>query len=74
MKWTSCAEHMGFTYARDLRPALYKVLHATSARLVQKVVARTGSGNRALRVKLTKMLNVPGPECHLRPQGGQRQA
>ena len=51
---------MSFTYARDLRPALYKGLHATSARLVQKVVARTGSGNRALRVKLTKMLNVPG--------------
>ena len=51
---------MSFTYARDLRPALYKGLHATSARLVQKVVAITGSGNRALRVKLTKMLNVPG--------------
>ena len=50
----------GFTYARDLRPALYKGLHATAARLVQKVVAGTGSGNRALRVKLTKMLNVPG--------------
>ena len=51
---------MSFTYARDLRPALYKGLHATSARLVQKVVAGTGSDNRALRVKLTKMLNVPG--------------
>ena len=51
---------MIFTYARDLRPALYKGLHATSARLVQKVVAGTGSDNRALRVKLTKMLNVPG--------------
>ena len=51
---------MSFTYARDLCPALYKGLHATSARLVQKVVARTGSGNRALRVKLKKMLNVPG--------------
>ena len=60
MKWTSCAEHMGFTYARDLRPALYKGLYATSARLVQKVVAGTGSDNCALRVKLTKMLNVPG--------------
>ena len=59
MKLTRCAEHMSFTYARDLRPALYKGLHATSARLVQKVVAGTGSGNRALRVKLTKMLNVP---------------
>ncbi len=50
----------GFTYARDLRPALYKGLHATAARLVQKVVAGTGSGNCALRVKLTKMLNIPG--------------
>ena len=26
----------------------------------KRVVAGTGSGNRALRVKLTKMLNVPG--------------
>ena len=60
MKLTRCAEHMSFTYARGLRPALYKGLHATAARLVQKVVAGTGSGNRALRVKLTKMLNVPG--------------
>ena len=51
---------MNFTGARGLRPALYKGLHTTSARLVQKVVAETGSGNRALRVKLTKMLNVPG--------------
>ena len=50
----------GSFYARDLRPALYKGLHATAARLVQKVVAGTGSGNRALRVKLMKMLNVPG--------------
>ena len=60
MKLTRCAEHVSFTYARGLRPTLYKGLHATSARLVQKVVAGTGSGNRALRVKLTKMLNVPG--------------
>ena len=50
----------GFTYARDLRPALYKGLHATAARLVQKVVAGTGSDNRALREKLTKMFYVPG--------------
>ena len=60
MKLTRRAEHMSFTYARGLRPALYKGLHATSARLVQKVVAETGSGNRILWVKLTKMLNVPG--------------
>ena len=57
---TRCAEHMRFTYAQGLRPALYKGLHATSASLVQKVVDERGSGNRALRVKLTKMLNVPG--------------
>ena len=43
-----------------MHPALYKGLHATAARLVQKVVAGAGSGNRALWVKLTKMLNVPG--------------
>ena len=60
MKLTRCAEHMSFTYARGLRPALYKGLHATAARLVQKVVAGTGSGNRALREKLTKMFYVPG--------------
>ena len=60
MKLAGCAEHMSFIYARGLRPALYKGLHATAARFVQKVVAGTGSGNRALRVKLTKMLNVPG--------------
>ena len=60
IKSTKCAEHMSFIYARGLLPALYEGLHATAARLVQKVVAGTGSGNRALRVKLTKMLNVPG--------------
>ena len=57
---TRCAEHMSFTYARGLHPALYKGLHATSARLGEKVVAGKDSGNRALRVKLTKMLNVLG--------------
>ena len=59
MKLTRCAEHMSFTYARDLRPALYKGLHAIAARLVQKVVVGTGSGNCALREKLTKMFYVP---------------
>ena len=49
----------GFIYARDLRPALYKGLYATAARLVQKVVSETGSGNRALWEKLTKMFYVP---------------
>ena len=60
MQLTRCAEHMSFTCARGLRPALYKGLHATAARLVQKGGCRTGSNNHALRVKLTKMLNVPG--------------
>ena len=60
MKLTRCAEHMSFTYARVLRPALFKGLHATAARLVQKVVAGADHGNRALRVKLAKMLYVPG--------------
>ena len=40
---------------------MYIGLHATAAKLVQKVVAGTaGSGDRALWVKLTKMLNLPG--------------
>ena len=51
---------MNFTGARGLRPALYKGLHATAARLVQKVVAGTGSDNCALWEKLTKMFYVPG--------------
>ena len=42
---------MSFTYARDLRPTLYKGLHATLARLIQKVVCRG---------KLAKMFDVPG--------------
>ena len=41
-------------------PGFVKGLHATAARLVQKVVVGTGSGSRALRVQLTKMLNIPG--------------
>ena len=57
---TSCAKHKSFTDARGLRPALYKGLHATAARLVQKVVAGADHGNRASWVKLSKVLNVPG--------------
>ena len=57
---TRCAGHISFTDARGLCPALYKGLHATAARLVQKVVAGADHGNRALWVKLTKMLDVPG--------------
>src|SRR3954468_21355864 len=60
MKLTRCVEHLSFIYEQGLRLALYKGLHATAARLVQKVVAGTGSGNRVLRVKLMKMLNIPG--------------
>ena len=47
-------------FAQGLRLALYIGLHALPARLVQKVVAGTGSGNRALREKLTKIFYVPG--------------
>ena len=49
-----------FTYAQGLRLALYKGLHASSTMLVQKVACRGGPASRALRVKLAKMLNVPG--------------
>src|SRR3954466_12913496 len=45
---------------QGLRLALYKGLHATAARLVQRIGCRAGPGNRALRVKLMKMLNIPG--------------
>ena len=54
------AKHKIFTDARGLRPALYKGLHATAAKLVQKVVAGADHGNRALWVKFSKMLYVPG--------------
>src|SRR3954465_15280372 len=57
MTWGASAS---LSVALGLRLALYKGLHATAARLVQKVGCRTGSDNRALRVKLTKMLNIPG--------------
>src|SRR3954466_1144834 len=60
MKLTRCEEHVSFIYAQGLRLALYKGLHATVERLVQNGGCRTGSNNRALRVKLTKMLDVPG--------------
>src|SRR4051812_19161609 len=57
MTWGASAS---LTVAQGLRLALYKGLHATAARLVQKDGCRMGSDNRALRVKLTKMLNIPG--------------
>ena len=59
-KGNRCEKHESFTDARGLRPALYKGLHATAAKLVQKVVAGADHGNRALGVKLAKMLYVPG--------------
>ena len=59
-KGDRCEKHKNFTDARGLRPALYKGLHAIAAKLVQKVVAGTDHGNRALWVKLAKMLYVPG--------------
>jgi hypothetical protein len=45
--------------AQGLRLALYKGLHATSARLIQKGGYRAGPDSRTLRVELTEMLNVP---------------
>ena len=59
-KGNRCENTKNFTDARGLRPALYKGLHATAARLVQKMVAGADHGNRALGVKLAKMLYVPG--------------
>ena len=59
-KGNRCEKHKDFTDAWGLRPALYKGLHATAAKLVQKVVAGADHGNRALGVKLAKMLYVPG--------------
>src|SRR6187399_2171054 len=60
MEMANSTKHKNFTGARDLRPALYTGLHATAARLVQKKVAGADHGNRALWVKLAKMLDVPG--------------
>ena len=60
MEEANSAKHKSFTDARGLRPALYKGLHATAAKLVLKVVAGADHGNRALGVKLAKMLYVPG--------------
>src|SRR3954465_14848596 len=57
MTWGASAS---LTVAQGLRLALYKGLHATAARLVQRVGCRTGSDNRALRMKHAKMLNIPG--------------
>ena len=39
--------------------ALYKGLHATEARPVQKGGCRAGPDSRALRVELAEMLNIP---------------
>ena len=42
-----------------IAPALYKGLHATEARPVQKGGCRAGPDSRALRVELAEMLNIP---------------
>ena len=49
-----------FSLTQGHRPALYKGLHATEARPVQKGGCRAGPDSRALRVELVEMLNVPG--------------
>ncbi len=42
-----------------IAPASYKGLHAAEARPVQKGGCRAGPDNRALRVELAEMLNIP---------------
>lgn len=51
--------HALLNCAHGLFLALYKGLHANSARLVQKVAAGRPD-NLSLRVELSKMFNVPG--------------
>ena len=48
-----------FSVAQGLRLALYKGLHATEARPVQKGGCRAVPESRALRVELAEMLNIP---------------
>ena len=48
-----------FFVSQGLRLALYKGLHATEARPVEKGGYRVGPDSRALWVELAKMLNVP---------------
>ena len=48
-----------FSVAQGLRLALYKGLHATEARPVQKGGCRAGPDNRALLVQLEDILNIP---------------
>ena len=48
-----------FSVAQGHRLALYKGLHATEARPVQKGGCRAGPDNRALRVEIAEMLNIP---------------
>ena len=48
-----------FSVAQGHRLALYKGLHATEARPVQKGGYREGPDSRALWVELAEMLNIP---------------
>ena len=48
-----------FILHRVITLALYKALHATEARPIQKGGCRAGPDSRALRVELTEMLNIP---------------
>ena len=47
-----------FSVAQGLRLALYKGLHATEARPIQKGGCRALPDNLALRVELTEMLKI----------------
>ena len=59
MELTKCVKHTSFIYAQGLRLALYKGLHATEARPVQKGGCRVGPDGHALWVELAEMLNIP---------------
>ena len=48
-----------FLLLRVIALALYKGLHATEARPVQKGGCRAGPDSRALRVELAEILNIP---------------
>ena len=47
-----------FSVAQGLRLALYKGLHATEARPVQKGGCGAGPDSRALRVEIAEMFNI----------------
>ena len=59
LSWGPPTAHLYFLLHGVIAPALYKGLHATEARPVQKGGYREGPDSRALRVELAEMLNIP---------------